>query len=204
MNKAPLLAAALGLVITTAAVSITTYAAPFSHLYKAEKFSAVNEALTNNDYAAWVGAVGNHGRFGENITEENFDQFAEMHRLMQAGDVEGAGAIAEQLGLPTQPGVRMMFRGPDSEEHAAVQAALEAGDYEAWQTATGELCRFGENITEENFDQFAEMHRLMQAGDVEGAQTIAEQLGIEPMGKGLGPKMFWHGMPNFESAPATQ
>src|SRR3989344_80538 len=111
MNKTTLLVAGLGLLITTAAVSIATYAAPFNHFYDADKFTAINEALASGDYAAWVAATGGDSRFGENITEENFDQFAEMHRLLQAGDTQGAKAIAEQLGIePGEGGPGLMFR----------------------------------------------------------------------------------------------
>ena len=110
MNKTTLLVAGLGLLITTAAVSIATYAAPFNHFYDADKFTAINEALASGDYAAWMAAIGGDRRFGD-ITEENFDQFAEMHRLLQAGDTEGAKAIAEQLGIePGEGGPGLMFR----------------------------------------------------------------------------------------------
>ena len=64
---------------------------------------AVKTAVENNDYTAWVDAHGDGERgqkMLEIINESNFDRLVEMHGLMQAGDREGAKAIAEELGLP--------------------------------------------------------------------------------------------------------
>lgn len=67
---------------------------------------AIKEALANNDYAAWAELVSQRPR-GEKLLEiinaNNFARFVEMHNLIQAGDHEGARAIAEELGLPKKP-----------------------------------------------------------------------------------------------------
>jgi len=59
----------------------------------------MTEAFQNNDYEAWVNLMEGKGRVKDIITEENFDKFVEMHNLKLAGDIEGAKAIAEELGL---------------------------------------------------------------------------------------------------------
>lgn len=64
---------------------------------------AVQTAIENNNYQAWVDAHGDGERgkkMLEMINENNFSQLVEMHNLMQDGDKEGAKAIAEELGLP--------------------------------------------------------------------------------------------------------
>lgn len=58
------------------------------------------------------------------------------------------------------------------------QAVLEAGDYQAWLELVGDK-PMAEQITEENFAQFAAMHQLMKDGDREGAKAIADELGLE-------------------------
>jgi len=66
-----------------------------------------------------------------------------------------------------------------------VQSALQAGDYNAWKEAV-KNGPMSENVTEENFARFAEMHRLMQAGDIEGAEAIRAELGLPEKGMGFG------------------
>lgn len=56
----------------------------------------------------------------------------------------------------------------------AVLAALEAGDYNAWQAAVGENNPFQDKITAENFDKFTEAHNLKME-----AKSIMTELGIE-------------------------
>lgn len=64
-----------------------------------EKHEAINEAIENNDYNAWVEAKGGLGKFEDSINEENFSQYAEAINLKKAGDYEGAKLIFENLGI---------------------------------------------------------------------------------------------------------
>jgi len=69
-----------------------------------------------------------------------------------------------------------------AEQRTAIEAALDAGDYNAWVVAHEAMDRqprFFSQVTEENFARFAEMHEAMQTGDFETANTIASELGIE-------------------------
>lgn len=63
------------------------------------------------------------------------------------------------------------------ERHAAVRAALEAGDFDAWQEAMGERGPV-KLITEENFDEFVEMHEALEAGDSARADALRAELGL--------------------------
>jgi hypothetical protein len=68
------------------------------------------------------------------------------------------------------------------------------GDYNTWKTQMTEQQnemqkthqQMMDQITPENFSQFAHMHELMMSGDITGAQAIATQLGITMGGKGFG------------------
>jgi hypothetical protein len=59
---------------------------------------AMREAVENNDYDAFVEVIGDKP-MSEQITVDNFSQFVEAHELMQSGDMEGAKAIFDDLGV---------------------------------------------------------------------------------------------------------
>jgi hypothetical protein len=64
----------------------------------------------------------------------------------------------------------------------AVRAALEAGDYQAWQEAVGENSPFyGKITTEEDFAKLTKAHSYLEKG-----RALMEELGVE---KGFGPGM---------------
>ena len=82
-------------------------------------------------------------------------------------------------------------RGGNSEQHEAMEQALENKDYNAWQELAPDKGKMSELITEENFARFAEMHKLMAEGKTDEAKAIGEELGLEgfgPMG-GMGGMM---------------
>jgi len=74
-----------------------------------EHKEAMKEVLEAGDYNAFVELVGDK-KLGETITADNFDQFVEMHNLKEAGDREGAKAIADELGLKHRPGQKKFLR----------------------------------------------------------------------------------------------
>lgn len=62
----------------------------------------MRNAMDSGDYNTWKAALENSPRgkkMLEIVTEENFDKLVESHKLMQAGDYEGAKAIKNELGL---------------------------------------------------------------------------------------------------------
>lgn len=101
-SKMYLLASFLGLIVTTLAVSslVSAQEEPRGANFDPVRHEAMQEALENKDYQAWKQEVDSRPRMTDFVTEENFDKFAEMHELMQAGDYEGAEAIRDELGLP--------------------------------------------------------------------------------------------------------
>lgn len=75
--------------------------------YSPERHVAMTEAMENNDYQAWSELMAGRGRITQVINEENFAQFAEAHRLGEAGDIAGADAIRQELGIRTSNGERV-------------------------------------------------------------------------------------------------
>lgn len=59
-----------------------------------ENSEAIRAALDNNDYSAWLEAVGKESQMAEKINADNFERLVEMHDLH-----EQARAIAEELGI---------------------------------------------------------------------------------------------------------
>jgi len=110
-SKLYLLASFMGLIITTLVVSNMASAAqgePRGSNFDPDRHNAIQTALENNDYEAWKETVDSRPRITDYINQDNFDKFAEMHQLMLNGDIEGAQAIRDELGLPD---MGMMAKG---------------------------------------------------------------------------------------------
>lgn len=74
------------------------------------------------------------------------------------------------------------------EQHEAMKAALESGDYAAFQALVADT-PVAESLTEDVFNKLVEAHSLREAGDYEGARVIMselEDLGIRGFGIGKG------------------
>jgi len=78
-----------------------------------ERHEAMTQAFDNNDYNAWKELVNGRGRVSEVITEENFSQFAEAHRLALEGKTEEAAQIRQELGLGLRNGSGEGYRKGD-------------------------------------------------------------------------------------------
>ena len=72
-----------------------------------ERHTAMTEAMDNGNYTAWSELMADRGRVARVINAGNFAQFAEAHRLSEAGDVAGADAIKGELGLRTSGGEKV-------------------------------------------------------------------------------------------------
>jgi len=117
------------------------------------------KALEAGDYGTWKEAMTSQ------LSEERFNQMKENHNQM----------AEKKAGM--------------QEQREAVEAAIEAEDYDAWVLAV-ENCprenRFAETVTEENFETFVAMHKAMQDKDFETVKVLAEELGLEDnMGRNL-------------------
>jgi len=144
-----------------------------------ERHEAVKAAFETGDYTSFVEALPEDHPKLEVVTEENFGQLQEAHQLMKDGDRAGAKAIFEELGIEKKfhgkkYGKKRLHKG-----NPEVRAAIEAGDYAAFVEAVPAESPRAERITEENFSQVVEAHRLMREGDKEGAKAIFDELGFE-------------------------
>jgi len=67
--------------------------------YTEERHEAMEKAFENNDYQAWKDLMGDRGHAKDVITAENFPKFAQVHQMMEDGDVDGARQLRNELGL---------------------------------------------------------------------------------------------------------
>lgn len=92
--------------------------------------------------------------------------------VLMVGLVAGAWAF-----MGTPEGAETGEQKAQMTEHREqVMQALEAGDYETWSELS-EGKPIAEQITEENFERFVEMHEHMKA-----AKEIQEELGLPGRG----------------------
>lgn len=69
-----------------------------------ERHTAMEKAFENNDYAAWKNLMQGKGRVTQIINEQNFSQFAQMHKLNIEGKTDEASKIRKELGLGLKNG----------------------------------------------------------------------------------------------------
>ncbi|MFH1523184.1 MAG: hypothetical protein ABIE43_05210 [Patescibacteria group bacterium] len=60
---------------------------------------AMQNAIENNDYSAWLEAVGVDSPKAKIVTKDNFSKLIEAHNLVQEGKYEEAREIKEELGI---------------------------------------------------------------------------------------------------------
>ncbi len=100
---------------------------------------------------------------------------AEMKESVRTG-------LIEQLSLSqgaSDEDIRRALNAKREEKHAAIDAAVESGDYEAWRDCIRET-RIGRDIasvvTKNKFQRYREMQESLQK-----AKDIAEELGLPPL-----------------------
>jgi hypothetical protein len=109
------------------------------------------------------------------LSEEQQASLETLRELMHDGKIEEAKAFAEANGLPSlRHGMRMRL---DPEKQAALEAALESGDYDAFAELTADA-PFADELTPEAFTFLVEAHTLMEAGDMDGAREILHDIGF--------------------------
>ena len=136
----------------------------------------VKEAIESGDYNTFKEAASGTP-LAEKITEENFSKLSEAHKLREEGKHEEAKAIMEELGLKgpkDEQGQKM-----DSETRAKLDAAMDAGDYNAWKEIVDDK-PIASQVTADNFAKFVEAHNLREEGKHEEAKAIMDELGIKP------------------------
>jgi hypothetical protein len=194
--KIQLGAALLGVVATTVLVAGITYAQNDNnisdlknnfrakdpgerqfHFQDLDK-AAIQEAISSNNYDAWLEAQGDQCPFSDKINHDNFSQFVEMHNLKEAGDREGAQKIAEELGLDN---FRPEFRGQSGlgkrkgcMKNQELIKAIDNNDYEAWVAAHDDKINL-EFLTEERFAKVVEFRQLMSDEDGENVGKMMKE-----------------------------
>lgn len=131
-----------------------------------ETKEAVDVALSNGDYTAFITAVGEDK--ADKITEERFAHMVEVHQAMEDGDTERLKELHEEM------------KAEMDAKREEVKAALDAGDYNAFIEALGE--HVPEDLTEEKFGQMVEVHELRAAGETEEAAKLAREYGLKRPG----------------------
>jgi hypothetical protein len=79
--------------------------------YSPARHQEMQKAFESNDYSAWKNLKNGRGRVSEVINEGNFNRFAEMHKLMEAGKTDDANKIRQELGLGQGNGMGRGERG---------------------------------------------------------------------------------------------
>jgi hypothetical protein len=124
-----------------------------------------------------------------NITLTDTEQSAleQAHEIRETAHAE-AKQVLEDAGITDErmAEIRDAMREAHKAEHEAVKAAVEANDFAAFKTATADSPMASEIDTEEEFKKLVEAHNLREAGDVDGARAIMEELGLK--GPGMGSK----------------
>ena len=112
-----------------------------------------------------------------NTTKSNFKSFVAGGTLALLTVAGLATAATYASSEDVQDNVNNFFKAENSQGQRGQKAqvhkeerktALENNDYEAFKTAA-EGTPLADQITEENFSKFVEMHNLIEAGDKEGA-----------------------------------
>lgn len=123
-NKFYLLASIIGLIITTLTVSAIASAYQGKSDFSSKQFSTekfqemqiqrqdLEEAISSRNYQAWKKIIDSRPRITDYVTADNFEKFAQMHELMQAGKFDEAKVVAQELGLPEgMPGMKGFGHG---------------------------------------------------------------------------------------------
>lgn len=109
-KKQYLLAAFLGLLVTTAVVASTSFAfgnKAGSDVKMNNDREQVQQAITDNDYSAWASAMTTRVTemrqqatdLETKINQDTFNKLTQAHQLMQAGKTDEAKAIFDELGM---------------------------------------------------------------------------------------------------------
>lgn len=140
---------------------------------QAEKIRAKNNnielAINTNDYDLWVNSVQDKN-LKEKITRENFADFVLAYNLLKQGDVEGANAIKQALGLkqatPTSSNINQ-----------SISSAINKNDYNSWRDLVGP--NFMPSIGADNFDRYAKAYIAAANGNISVASGLLRSLNLK-------------------------
>ena len=101
-----------------------------------------------------------------------------------AGNMLVNAAGPENSGATRNFGNGSGNKGNNEQHRLDVDTAIESGDYQTFKSLVVDNGPMFKAITEENFNQFVEMHNLMKSGDLDGAKVISQELGLG-VGRGM-------------------
>ncbi len=128
------LTAAVGLLITTAAVGLTSLAATNATDPSAKPADRhrqeIGQTIDDSDYEAWSAMMEERvtnlrtraDELASKINQANFDKLVEAHRLMSEGNYEGAQTIMAEVDLMGPMGPGGHFKGPNGDFNGAGRA----------------------------------------------------------------------------------
>ncbi len=131
------------------------------------KNTAIEQAIINNDYATWRN-LETDNNIKAKVNVNNFPQYVQAYRLLQAGKIEEANLIKEQLNLRNR--IASNF-GTTSQ----LDSAIRSRDYNLWRSIVGSQDL---TVTAANFDSFAKSYELIEAGKIQRANTYFKFLGF--------------------------
>ncbi len=134
----------------------------------------IHEIVETPDYESWSQYENLPDKLA-GFDEAQFNQFADMHELRQAGDKEGAEEIRELLGLPERG---EQHHEDDREE---MREAILEGDFEEWAEELAERGVDAGILTQDNFNT---IKTAVESGDKEAIKAAHQELGIGPKHKG--------------------
>lgn len=123
--------------------------------------------------------------FFAGLTEEQRSALEEARELRKEGDLESAREVLKGAGFDPEMRRPHMLAKTEEERtemqkrHEAILSAIEENDFEAFQDAVADA-PFATLVTEENFAKLVEAHKLLEAGDKEGARALFEDMGYGP------------------------
>ncbi len=137
--------------------------------------------------------TGNHAWWENSnvdLTDQQVSALEEAQNLRETAQ-EKAKTVLEDVGIDQEKldSLREAARKARQAHHEDVEAAVEAGDYQAFLSAVADTPMADVIDTEAKFEKFAEAHELMQSGDVDGAREIMDELGLQKPGDVMGNRM---------------
>ncbi len=114
------------------------------------------------------------------LSEDQRAAFEVARELREEGDVDAARDVLVEAGIDDSviERVRTAMSSERHESRAAMHAALEADDYEAFLAAIADSPLADIVTSEEDFTRFKEAHALKMDGKTAEAQVIFQALGL--------------------------
>lgn len=104
------------------------------------------------------------------------DAFSEARKLRKSGEVDKARDVLLQAGVTDE--TIDSLRKASHNSHAAMNDAIEAGDFEAFREAIEGTPLYDIVTTEADFTLFKQAHELKMNGKKDESQAIFESLGL--------------------------